>query len=73
MLFFKLDVEDKGKGNDWLYLVIADIATRHNQMLENFYSTARQGSLARLLPDKPAKIMPSEFDSCSAIVDDSTQ
>ena len=71
--FFSSDVEDEEKGNDWLYLVIADIATRHNQMLENFYSASRQGSMARFLPDEPAKIMPSEFDSCSAIVDDSTQ
>ena len=67
------DVEAEGKGNDWLYLVIADIATRHNQMIKNFYSAAKHGSMARLLPDEPAKVLLTEFDSNSAIIDDSTQ
>ena len=59
-----LDLEEEGQGNDWLYVVMADIIAGHNQTIENLYSHP----LARLLPDEPPKVHPAEVSSNTAIV-----
>lgn len=71
-----LDVEEEEQGNDWLYVVIADIITNHNHMIENLYSmiqTSKTLPLARLLPEEPTKIFPAEVASSNAIVSSFTE
>ena len=65
------DVADEEEGNDWLYTVVADIIAAHNAFIEGVYSSVqaqRQAPLARLLPDEPAKVYPSEVNDSSCIV-----
>lgn len=61
-----------GEGNDWLYLVIADIATAQNLFLENLYaevdSQLDSHPLARLLPREAAHVYPAEASEFTAIV-----
>jgi len=61
-------VEEEGQGNDWLYVVMADIIAAHNQTIENIYSLIQSHPLARLLPDEPPKVHPAEVSSSTAIV-----
>ncbi len=66
-----LDVEDEEEANDWLYRLIADIITSHNQIIEDLYYAIEENehlSLSRLLPAEPAKISPLEVTSNNAIV-----
>ena len=61
---------EEEEGNDWLYIVVADIIAAHNAFIEGVYSyvqTQQQVSLARLLPDEPAKVYPLEVDSSNYI------
>ena len=70
------DVEEEEQGNDWLYLVIADIIANHNHTIEGLYSILQgQGHsrLSRLLPEEPAKILPTEVTQSSAIVSGFTE
>ena len=62
---------EEEEGNDWLYTVVADIIAAHNAFIEGVYSSVqaqRQAPLARLLPDEPAKVYPSEVDCSNCIV-----
>lgn len=62
---------DEEEGNDWLYTVVADIITAHNSFIEGVYFSVQaqqQSSLARLLPDEPAKVYPSEVNDLNCIV-----
>ena len=64
-----LDVEKEDQGNDWLYLIIADIITRHNNTIKNFYSVfQKEKPLNRFLSEEPSKILPTEVDLNSAII-----
>ena len=63
-----VDVEEEGQGNDWLYVVMTDIVSNHNQTIENLYSSIQTHPLARLLPDEPPKIYPTEVNANTAIV-----
>ena len=63
-----VDLEEEGQGNDWLYVVMADIIANHNQTIENLYSALQTHPLARLLPDEPPKVHPTEVSSSTAIV-----
>ncbi len=70
------DVEEEEQGNDWLYVVIADIIANHNHTIENLYSMVQanaHSSLARLLPEEPAKIFPTEVAVSNAIVSNFTE
>ena len=49
-------------------MVIADIITNHNQTIENLYSSIQTNPLARLLPDEPPKVHPTEVSPTTAIV-----
>ena len=62
------DVEEEGQGNDWLYVVMADIVLNHNQTIESLYCCNQTLPLARLLPDEPPKIHPTEVNASNAIV-----
>ena len=66
----RADVEEEEQGNDWLYVVIADIITNHNHTIENLYSMVHTNptSLTRLLSEEPAKIFPTEVAASNAIV-----
>ena len=69
------DVEEEEQGNDWMYVVIADIISSHNHTIENLYSmiqAKRHAPLNRLLSDEPAKIFPTEVDISNAIVNNFT-
>ena len=62
---------DEEEGNDWLYTVAAGIIASHNAFIEGVYSAIQarhQASLARLLPDEPSKVYPSEFNDSNCIV-----
>ena len=65
-------MEEEEQGNDWLYVVIADIISNHNHTIENLYSLLQSSNtqvpLARLLPDEPSRILPTEVTSSSAII-----
>lgn len=66
-----LDVEEEEQGNDWLFTVIADIVGAHNLAIENLYNiiySQKQLHLTRLLPDQPAKVLPTEVTEKNCIV-----
>ena len=66
-----LDVFDEEEGNDWLYTVAAGIMAVHNAFIEGVYSAVQaqqQAPLARVLPDEPAKVYPSEVNNSNCIV-----
>ena len=49
-------------------MVIADIIANHNQTIQNLYSSIQTHPLARLLPDEPPKVHPTEVSATTAIV-----
>lgn len=53
-----IDAEEEGRqGNDWLYIVLADVVTTHNYIIKNAYAVMRnRESSKRLLPKEPSKI-----------------
>ena len=61
-----------GEGNDWLFLVIADIAQTQTLFVENLYAEIESSlgthRLARLLPKDPAHVYPAEASVFTAIV-----
>ena len=62
---------EKEQGNDWLFMVIEDIVTAHNAFIEGVYamvSSQQQCPLARLLPEEPVKIYPTEVNENHSIV-----
>lgn len=63
-------MEEEEQGNDWLYVVAADIITNHNHTIENLYSMiqGRHAPLKRLLLEEPSKIYPTEVTMDTAIV-----
>jgi len=66
-----VDVEQEEQGNDWLFTVIADIVEAHNYTIENLYTVMHsqdQFHLSRLLPDQPAKVLPTEVTEKNCIV-----
>ena len=66
-----LDAADEEEGNDWLYAVAADIIAAHNAFIEGAYSAIQaqqQSPLARLLPDEPSKVYPSEVNKSNCSV-----
>ena len=54
-------------GNDWLYIVIADIINAHNDMVELPKRLASPAYL-RLLPQQQAKAYPGEVTGADCIV-----
>ena len=61
------DVEEEEEGNDWLFTVIADIITAHNDMVELPKQVASQ-PFSRLLPDEQAKAYPQEITTANCII-----
>ena len=61
------DVEEEEEGNDWLFTVIADIITAHNDMVELPRQVASQPFL-RLLPNQQAKAYPREITTANCII-----
>lgn len=64
------EVKNNRSSNDWFYSVIVDIIDNHNQTIENLYSMVQSSnaSLARLIPERPPRILPTEVNSQSAFV-----
>ena len=60
-------MEEEEEGNDWLFIVIVDIITSHNAMVDLPNQVASQ-SFRRLLPDKQAKAYPQEITTTSCII-----
>ena len=54
-------------GNDWLFIVIADIITAHNAMLDLPRQLASQPFI-RLLPNKQTEAFPNEITATHSIV-----
>ena len=68
---FSLDSEQEEEGNDWLYTVIAHIVEAHNLAIESLYTVIHsqdQFHLTRLLPDQPAKVLPTEVTDKNCII-----
>ncbi|CAI8040342.1 hypothetical protein GBAR_LOCUS22485 [Geodia barretti] len=66
LLHFLSDGEDEA-GNDWLFIVIADIITAHNAMLDLPRQLASQPFI-RLLPNKQTEAFPNEITATHSIV-----
>lgn len=67
MLLIFLEEEDHG--NDWLYVVLADIISTHNYIIANVYSTRqKRKSLKQLLPEEPSTIFPTVVSMNDTIV-----
>ena len=63
-------MEEEEQGNDWLFTVIDDIVSAHNLVIESLYSfvATKKMDMARLFPDEPAKMYPSEMDETNCLV-----
>lgn len=63
-------VADQAEENDWLYTVAATIIAAHNAFIEGVYSpqVQEQSPSECFLPDKPAKVSPSEVNDSNCIV-----
>jgi hypothetical protein len=66
LLHFLSDGEEEA-GNDWLFIVIADIITAHNTMLDLPRQLASQPFI-RLLPNKQTEAFPNEITATHSIV-----
>ena len=66
-MFPTSDTEEEEEGNDWLFTVIADIITAHNDMVELPERMASQPFL-RLLPNQQAKAYPCEMTTANCII-----
>ena len=62
-----LSSENEDKGNDCLYVVIADIVNNHNQIIWDMLQANTNKLLEGLVPE-PSKILPAEFDSNTALI-----
>ena len=60
-------MEEEEEGNDWLFTVIADIITAHNDMVELPKQLASKPFL-RLLPNQQAQAYPHEITTASCII-----
>lgn len=67
--------DEEEEQGDWLYLVIADIISTHNHIIQSSHSMiqAKQSPLHHLFPEKPAKISVAEVASRSTIVSNSSE
>ena len=65
-----LDAPDEEKGNDWLYIVMADIVNTHNNFIQGLYTMTNSQCLSvyHLLPSDPSKIPLTEFTLSHCIV-----
>ena len=61
------DVEEEEQGNDWLFTVIADIITAHNDMVELPRQVASQ-PFKRLLPQQQSTAYPTEIATANCII-----
>ena len=65
-VFLCADGEEE-EGNDWLFIVIADIITAHNDMLDLSQQVACQPFL-QLLPESQSTAYPREITSANCII-----
>ena len=66
-----LDDEEEEQGNDWLFTVIANIISAHNTAIEAVYTLIHardKSTMARLLPDQPETILPTEVDVHNGLI-----
>ena len=63
----RTDVEEEEQGNDWLFTVIADIITAHNDMVELPRQVASQ-PFKRLLPQQQSTAYPGEIATANCII-----
>eukprot|EP00731_Ephydatia_muelleri_P021730 Em0014g321a len=63
-------LSEEKEGNDWLYIVIADIVNTHNNFIQGVYTMAKSQCLSvyHLLPSDPPKIPLTEFTLSHCIV-----
>ena len=63
-------IDSENQAGNCLFMVIADIIKKHNQTIKNFYSLVQSQSRVKLImPPQPYKILLTEVDSESVIVD----
>ena len=60
-------MEEEEEGNDWLFTVIADIITAHNDMVELPRQVALRPFL-RLLPQQQSTAYPREITTANCII-----
>ena len=66
-MYVRTDVEEEEQGNDWLFTVIADIITAHNDMVELPRQVASQ-PFKRLLPQQQSTAYPGEIATANCII-----
>ena len=62
---------DLATNHDWLYTTIEEIILDHNAVIQMLYDIVHSQNLihlARLLPEKPSTILPTEVDSSTCLV-----
>ena len=67
MILLLFSTSDMEEGNDWLFIVIADIITAHNDMVDLPERMVTKPFL-RLLPNEQAKAYPHEMTTTNCIV-----
>ena len=70
------DAAKEEKGNDLLFTVIAEIVTAHNMAIKAMYTVIQasdQSTLARLLPEQPAQVLPTEVNQHNCLTGKSTR
>lgn len=65
--FYHLDAEIEGRGKDYVYELIMEIITDHNETIQRFYESMKNVNCL-LLPDQPFEIHPNEVTSDSMII-----
>ena len=67
LALYPTDVEEQEEGNDWLFIVIEDIITAHNDMVELPKQLASQ-PFVRLLPQQQSTAYPREMTTANCII-----
>eukprot|EP00731_Ephydatia_muelleri_P026790 Em0018g890a len=67
LLHFLSDTPEEEEGNDWLYIVMADIINTHNNFIQGLYTMTGSQCLS-VLPSDPPKIPLTEFTLSHCIV-----
>ncbi len=66
------DTENEGQGKDYLYQLINEITTNHNDTLHRFFTAAKERN-SLLLPESPLEVLLTEVTSDCLIISNSKE